>query len=152
MVLSHLARRFYQYTKPMKRVRPKIAMTLPKTAGTPETLADGSVFIDLVANPPLPERLAKAPELPIRGGEWVSLERVHEMRRLCKNEPSKWTINALVKRFRVSRAFAINNVLPKATQQAEAQRVDDHIQSMSTRQQRGWIMRHKVRVERLGAW
>ena len=139
-------------TKPAKRSQAKITNPLPNTAGEAIVLDNGCTFINLKAK----SRTIFAENLPPavenRGGEYLTRTKIEEMQSLRRADPSRWTIHQLSKHFNVSRSMIISKALPEEEQRACAKEIDDRIMSMSTRQQKGWILRHKILQDRDAAW
>lgn len=137
-------------TKPAKRSKAKIGIPLPKSAGEPIKLENGCTFIQLKPKTIKFETLP--PLVPSKVGRYVGEDAVEEMTRLRAEAPEKWTLTQLSKRFQVSRLFVINNVFSKEEREKYKQEIDDMIRSMTLKEQKGWILRHKIRQDREESW
>jgi hypothetical protein len=140
-------------TKPSKRARPKIDNPLPSTAGAPVVLDNGCTFIDLTAKAKSHFEENELPPLMTNLGSAVLNRReIIEMIALRNADPRLWTITQLSKRFKVSRSFVIETVCNEEEKQRLAEKIDQNLLNMSTKQQRGWIIRHKIRQDRESSW
>lgn len=63
-----------------------------------------------------------------------------------------WPITRLCKHYGVSRMMVIKKVLPVADRQAMEAQIDQRLGHLSTRAQRGWIMRHKIKQDRMNSY
>lgn len=145
-------RRFF-LTKPATRSRAKIENGPPLTAGSPVKLPDGCTFIDLkFKSQSIFPSSSLPPSLPTRVGQVLSRSQIEEMKSLRLSDPEKWSITKLAKKFGVCRLFVINKALKTWEIERTKKEVDERIKSLSTKQQKGWVMRHKIRNERENSW
>lgn len=132
---------------------PKLTKHVPVTAEEPVVLENGCLFIDLKAH--AVKRFPAGqlpPELPNLGGTFASAEQLAEMQRAWRLSPEEWSVTQLAKKYKVSRSFVIRNVFPEAEREKYAKEIDTMIGGMSIKQQKGWIVRHKIRQDRASAW
>ena len=140
-------------TKPSKRAKPKIDNPLPSTAGAPVLLENGCTFIDLTAKAKSQFEEDELPPLMTNLGSAVlNRKEIIEMKSLRNADPRAWTITQLSKRFKVSRSFVIATICSEEEKRKLAEKIDENLLKMSTKQQRGWIIRHKIRQDRESSW
>lgn len=151
--ISSLTFRRFINTKPAKRAPVKISNPLPFSSNKPIILENGCQFIDLKANEKVTfESSELPPEIKNYGGQYMTREKIEEMRQLRSQDPSRWTVTQLAKKFQVSRSFVISKALTGEEQANFKKELDEMIQSMSIKQQKGLILRHKIRADRDASW
>jgi len=152
-MFQRLCRRFFN-TKPAKRSAPKLHNHSPNGAGQAVVLDNGCTFTDLTAAKTTTPLASSSipPLLRNFGGQFLDGQKVDEMKTLRREKLEAWTITQLAKKFEVSRSFVIANVLEDAERDACKQEIDDALAKKSIKQQKGWILRHKIRRDRLESW
>lgn len=147
---QRLSRRLFN-TKPAKRSPPKLAKHLPESASEPIVLDNGCTFIDLAAKTTMNfERLP--PMIRNYAGKYVDEAKIAEMKALHSVNKEQWTVTQLAKQFEVSRSFIISNIFTPEERDAYNKEIDEAISLMSIKQQKGTILRHKIRDDRLQSW
>ena len=149
-----VAKRIPFYTNPCRRLPPKIPNPLPKTTSEPIHVRGGGLFYDLKAKcAPPPIDYQKLPPLlknPI--GKVILTEVLEEMRKLRQENAKFWTITGLSKKFAISRAYVIKNVLSDAERKLAQEELIERIDSLSLGKKRGWLTRYKIREHRRDIW
>lgn len=152
LLLQRFCRRLFN-TKPSKRAKPKLTQHLPNTAGEPVELENGCTFIDLTAKgTAISDPSLLPPLIRSYAGKYMNDAKVAEMKALRTENMEKWTITQLAKKYEVSRSFIISNVFTPEERAAYDKEIDDAISLMSIKQQKGVILRHKIRNNRLESW
>lgn len=141
-------------TKPAKRAKVKLPVHAPNSSAKPILLDNGCTFIELnsssASNPVV--QMTSPPLAKNYGGLVVSQSSVNEMKQLRAGQPERWTVTQLSKRFQVSRSFVISNVFSPEERDTFKGEIDEMITNMSIKQQRGWILRHKIKADRDASW
>ncbi len=146
-MFGRLIRRCFN-TKPARRARVKLKNPAPITAGEPIVLDNGCTFIDLKAKATLSLPVDKLPLLKNMSGRFLDPKKIDEMKLFRAQDPTAWTVTQLSKKYHVSRSFVLTNVLTEDDRLKYANEIDAALAKMSTKQQKGWILRHKIRQDR----
>lgn len=153
-MLSRCIKRFIN-TKPAKRAKVKLPVHTPNYSSSPVLLDNGCTFIELKASQGVSEPSTDtviAPKLKRYAGLVIDQSCIAEMKQLRLEHNEKWTVTQLAKKFQVSRSFVISNVLSAEEKEVFKSEIDEMITGMSIKQQRGWILRHKIKADREASW